>query len=218
MSQKRAALTQGKGKTFKKQKLAPKASMSQVRPQSGYGRNQHPRSGPELKDIDTGPQNSAFNTTGVVTQINPLAQGVDINNRIGNKVVFKSIYIRGAISAGATPTAGAIRTVVVYDKQSNGTAPTMAQMFTATDMTAFNNLQFRDRFVVLKDDTDYIEAAGRSVIPYSAYIRCNLEGLFNSGSSTPQTGSIVVCTFGSNAAGVTAPIMAYTARVRFVDA
>ena len=55
--------------------------------------------------------------------------------RIGKKAVFKNYLLRAAIgvptNTGATPLSGYIRLMIVMDKQTNATAPTVAQILEA---------------------------------------------------------------------------------------
>jgi len=133
----------------------------------------------ETKAVDILP--ASYNLTAAaasVTTLNLVVAGSTFNQRIGRKICLKSLYIRGHYTYTATPSTAAsdpayVRTVVVYDKQTNGAAPTWANVFTSYDQalttssTALDhvNLDFRDRFVILADETHLIMPFGAAQQP-----------------------------------------------------
>lgn len=97
--------------------------------------------------------------------IGKIITGAGPNNRIGSKVVNKSLHIRGTVGPNQANVTGnfvsdILRVVVVYDEQTNGAPPAFTDIFTclnwnnATDQTAFASLNMnnRDRFKVLVDE------------------------------------------------------------------
>lgn len=100
---------------------------------------------------------------GSIVLLNSLREGPSIYERIGRTVCMKSIYINGVFTrppAGAQITNQAIiRLMIVYDSQSNGVAPTFAnivQSYNAianvqSNVTDQLNPDTRDRFKVLCD-------------------------------------------------------------------
>lgn len=174
----------------------------------------------EMKSADLGPAALAYSTTGTITLLNGVAQGLDNGQRIGRKFNVRSILVRGFASVGSTPTASCIRHMLVYDKQTNGVLPVITDILNTVSMLGCNNLDNRDRFVILADKTSYLEAAGRSQIPIKMFLKTNLE-VINSGVASTiasiNTGSLYLITIGQLAAGVTAPTLSVLIRVRFQD-
>ena len=195
----------------------------------------------ERKVIDINTTSYAIESTGTQLQLlNGCVPGSQNYNRIGRKIFMRSLQIRGDVSLTDT-TAGkgvVCRMVIVYDKQSNGSAPTWANIMTsqniagttASDCFAMVNLDNRDRFVIIRDQL-YIPgeidatagqsyAIGPGVIILNEYIPLKLETLYNGGSA----GTIGDITSGSlyafwianaaNASGVTAHV---AFRIRFED-
>jgi len=88
-------------------------------------------------------------------------QGAAPYNRIGSKILNKSLRLRGFISVGSSTTAGQdiLRVLVVYDRQTNGAAPSWGDVCEGTSAAgAANsaalapiNMGNRDRFVTLMD-------------------------------------------------------------------
>jgi len=96
------------------------------------------------------------------TLLNGCIAGSQNYNRIGRKINMKSLQFRGMIAAATVATAAddqLCRIVIVYDKQSNGAAPTWAnvvqsQSIAGTTSSATSdmvNLDNRDRFTIVRD-------------------------------------------------------------------
>lgn len=122
---------------------------------TGVGRGVNMSGLPELKTIDSGsvgPTN--FSTAGAVLLLNGVAQGDDYTNRIGRKITMKSILMRFSVFSQATDnlqTGDILRVMIVYDNQSNGVAPTVANILQTASWDSPQNLDNRDRFLVLAD-------------------------------------------------------------------
>lgn len=101
-------------------------------------------------------------------------EGSGFYNRIGRRIRMKSLHIRGYISPGGGNAAAVSqqmgRIMVLYDRQTNGAAPSIADILTNYDAdgTARTtpaalcglNLNNRDRFVVLRDHQVILPAIG----------------------------------------------------------
>ena len=158
----------------------------------------------ERKVIDINTTQYAIESTGTQLQLlNGCVPGSQNFNRIGRKIFMRSLQIRGAINLTDT-TAGTnvvCRMVIVYDKQSNGSAPTWANIMTSqnisgttsSDVFAMVNLDNRDRFVIIRDQL-YIPGAidntatqtyamGPGTIVLNEYIPLKLETLYSGGSA-----------------------------------
>lgn len=190
-----------------------------VNKRPNYSKNQG-NNATEVKTIDSTIAASEYSTTGTITLLNGVAQGLDNTQRIGRKFNVKSILVRGYASVGSTPTASAIRHIIVYDKQTNLALPGITDILSSANVLGVNNLDNRDRFVILSDKLSYLEAAGRSQIPIKLFIKSNLE-VINGGTAATinsiSTGGIYLITVGTLVTGVTAPKLATTVRVRFQD-
>jgi len=184
----------------------------------------------ELKFTDVGTRSdnitasvSTFTTPGGVFLLNGLAPGSSANQRIGRKVVMKSVYLRGYFAMGATSTGGSpFRVLVVYDKQANATAFATTDVLVQDDFRAANNISNRDRFVVLADRmVDYIGTGDKTVAHFEIFKKINLETMFNAGSAGSigdiTSGSIYVM-FAQTGFIATAPATVnWFSRVRYTD-
>lgn len=179
-------------------------------------------------DVDTALYEAI--TTGSVTLLNGVAQGDDFTNRTGRKITMKSLYIRGVVKNFDTtsgPTLG--RMLIVYDKQANAAAPTVADILKEATSTSQFNLNNRDRFSIIMDkqwavgciDTTATQsfAAGPICHEYKLYKKLNLDTIFNGTGATIAsiaTGSIYMVIIGD----VTTTQGCYfrlSSRIRFTD-
>jgi len=214
---------------FKRPKVVVRSSQSA--PRTGGFRNPVRMRGPgasELKWIDIN-STAAFNAaTGVaaLTLLNGCTLGSDATNRIGRKIVMRSLQMRMSVLDTAVQAARfAGRVLVVYDSQSNGVAPTQADILqAATSWHAPMNLNNRERFKVIWDKIftiDSIQGSGNNPWICKKFKKLpNLETIFNSGNAGSvgdiQTGSLYMLTFATGEAAST-PGMVFYSRVRFAD-
>lgn len=182
----------------------------------------------ETKVADTDPAAYACDTTGSVTLLNGIATGTDYTDRVGRKVVIKSIYLRGFVLPVDTSTSNNLsRLILVYDKQPNGAAPAVTDILKSSTAQSQLNINNRDRFMILMDKqyamgaydatTGYIGSP--SVQQVKKYKKCNLETIYGGTLSTIasiNTGALYLVTIGSAAAAAGGEFRG-SVRVRFVD-
>lgn len=195
----------------------------------------------ERKVIDVLQTAFAPETTGTqLLLLNGCQVGTQNYNRIGRKIRMRSIAIRGQIQPTDTTIAATMcRMIIVYDRQTNGAAPTYANIMQSQDITgttastAFSmvNLDNRDRFVIVRDKfygfgaidstaTQALSSASPGIYPINEYVKCKFETIFNTGSAGTvgdiSSGSLYLFWVASNAsaAGVQATV---STRLRFDD-
>jgi len=185
----------------------------------------------ELKTIDVDPATYAGNTTPDITLLNGVATGTDFTQRIGRKIVMKSLYLRGYVESKDTTTTNCLwRTLIVYDNQSNGAAPIITDILKSSNVTSHVNLDNRDRFKILFDrefalapiDTTATQSycGAPTILKFKKYLRLNHEVLFNGTAATVgsiATGSIYMVNF-SDVAAATGGSAVIATRIRFSDA
>jgi len=185
----------------------------------------------ERKAIDT---TFAFANIGSaaanITLINGCATGTDFTERIGRKILMKSLLLRAEFqpnTAVNNSIGEQVRFIVVYDMQTNGAALTTTDLLTAAATNAPNNLNNRDRFRILVDKYFATPPAtfaagvlangtGTSKV-IKIYKRFNLETIYSGTTAVVgsiQTGSLHVFTLSGNQFVATE----WVARVRFEDA
>ena len=181
-------------------------------------------SGIERKNID---DSAAKWTTTVatwtITVLNDVAQGTTAITRLGRKILMKSVLVQGTL----TNSSGQGRILIVYDRQANGAAPAATDVLTSNTIMAIQNLDNRDRFIILADIFPYAQdetlAAGNNgsgsggIMAYKRYIKCNLETIYGGNAGTIadiNSGSLLMLT---NCNGGTVAGESGIVRVRFVD-
>lgn len=174
----------------------------------------------EYKFFDFTLATAEFSTTGTISLINGITQGNDFNNIDGRKAILKSVAVHGQIAVGATPTASGTRWLLVYDKAPLGALPAITDILTAISMAGHVNISNSQRFIILADQYDYVEAAGRSAVPGNFFRKIGLPVSMKSNDGAIGnfvTGAIYLVTVGNLATGATAPTFNYRSRVRFID-
>lgn len=113
----------------------------------------------EVKSLDL-TVSTTIDTTGSVQALNLIRSGASFFNRIGRRIEMKSLMVKLQISPLRTMgTNDYVRIVVVYDRQTNGAAPAVADIIQDTDQAGANstniftdiNLNNRDRFLIFMD-------------------------------------------------------------------
>jgi len=196
------------------------------------------RAGAELKRVDLGTKNPAFDTTGTVDYLlNGLDLGSSSWNRVGRRIRMTKLEIRGVyypdISAASGPSYA--RTVVFYDKQCNGTIPTWGTIFNTTTFNGSSsngpfsmpNIYNEKRFEILWDNTivfGEVNVAGNvysnanpGAIPMDHCIDLDHETTYDAGTAGDvtdiNTGSLVI-KFIATTSGVNA---SFQSRVHFYE-
>jgi len=134
----------------------------------------------EVKSLDIGiltaaPGGAALacNTTGSIIPLNLVQAGSSFFNRIGRKIEMRTVEFQGTFGATAnTATNGpyTMRVAIIYDRQTNGATPSLADIFQDTEQNGTNttaaesglNLNNRDRFSVIMDKRIMLPGASNS--------------------------------------------------------
>lgn len=196
----------------------------------------------EKKVIDIVSTGYNIENTGTQLQLlNGCVAGSQNYQRIGRKINLKSLQIHGKINVADNNVAAGVtvRLLIVFDKQSNGAAPTYSDIIKsqsitpATSSTVFDmvNLDNRDRFEIIRDlyytlggiDTTATQtwAASPLLTNVNLYIKLgNRETVYNAGTAGSvgdiQSGALYFFLIAdqANAAGASANL---SCRTRFVD-
>lgn len=185
--------------------------------------------GKELKFFDTA-NSFLFDATGEVPatgQLVLIPQGDTESTRDGRLATIKSIQIRGVVTfaPGALGTAASVAYMaLVLDKQANGAAAAITDVYTGADMSLnFRNLNNADRFEILKkwtfttiSEAGVTTAYNNVVIPVDYYTRCNIPIDWSStaGAITEIRSNNLFLVAGSTVDDV--PAFVGATRVRFV--
>lgn len=202
-------------------------SSRRYNPKSGYGFSV--RSG-ELKTIDTGTVTLTVANTGNFVLLNGLQLGTDISNRVGRKIIIKSILSRMAtlpLTTASSAGGDLARVIIFQDMQSNGAAPANTDLLQTASYASPLSLANRDRFKILFDHTFTTAATVYTAGALTAgdprptakklYKKCFIETIFNANNNGNITdiasGSLYM--FAISQGG--AIRLEYNHRVRFAD-
>jgi len=163
----------------------------------------------EYKFVDTTygvlntPITLSTGTSSTFLLLNGLKLGTGAYQRIGNKIAMKSLYwsvgfaLASQDSDPATDTNinnVGVRFMIVYDKQTNGALPVTGDLLSAfsgvdnntaraIDIHSPNNLNNRDRFIVLSDKRFILQSGGPSSRYIKKYKRLNTSVAYKSGAT-----------------------------------
>lgn len=173
----------------------------------------------ERKFIDTQIINTAMASTGTITQLTNLVQGVTDSTRIGNKITVVGCLLTYIIDANITTN---IRVMLVQDKQTNGAIYTNADLLhdaTAQDIIVSpKNADFKRRFHVYHDKNYSYSVAGVATKFYKKFFKMNVPMRFdaNAGDITDLQSSSLSWFVATETAGA-AVVNTLFCRVYYID-
>lgn len=112
-----------------------------------------------IKDVT--PATQTPTSTSTLYLLSGLTNGGGATQRDGRIVWWKSFLATMAVAKHASATHTNLRAIVFYDRQPTGAAPTAAQLLDLSSVTAIfahRNLDFRNRFKVIRDKRVQVDA------------------------------------------------------------
>lgn len=196
--------------------------------QIGRGLNRRGVASKETGYVDLASAQYACDTTGSVTLLATVAQGASVNQRVGKKIMWKSLQMRGNLRSNSATTISDNAFLIVYDKRPTGALPSITDILVTANSAAFNNDANSGRFRILKRvDAETVgnittPATGQEAISEDFFL--DLKGLpcvFKAAGTGAigdiEEGAIYLVTCGDQAAGNTAGTLVASFRTRFVD-
>jgi len=184
---------------------------------------------PELKSYQLAASfTNVVSGSGAIIYLSPIAQGTDVDDRIGDKVHMHSIAVKFKVTGGLDSTAGSLGLVGVYlikDLQSNGVVPTVAGTSQSIfvnpgPVQAMINPTTKDRFKLIRSYVygSYATYSGNQ-LPLGQFASKANHIMTYHDSTTAQTGAgknayYLVCLTDSND---TTDLATYS-EIRFTDA
>jgi len=178
--------------------------------------------------VDLAVANYALDTTGSITLLATVAQGTDVNKRIGKKIMWKSLQCRGMCLNNAAALVNDCSLLVVYDKRPTGALPAVTDVLVSAAAASFNNDVNSGRFKILKRH-DFllsgIPATTNGDGPAeSADFFLKLKGLpavYKAAATGAigdiEEGALYLVTVGNTVAGTAAAVATIGFRTRFID-
>jgi len=89
------------------------------------------------------------NTTGSIVLAATIPQGAAVQERVGKKILLKSMQVRGYVTADGTTTTTMGAWILVYDKRPTGALPTITDILDTINVNSFLNDANSGRFKIL---------------------------------------------------------------------
>ena len=184
----------------------------------------------EMGYVDVANTSYALDTTGTVTLLNVVAQGAGVSQRVGKKILLRSLQFRGNMQNGNTAAANDVAFMIVYDKRPTGALPTITDILALATPTSMNNDANGGRFSILKrwDEiligniaaaANYTEAAVKGCDWYLDLK--NRQTVYKAAATGAigdiEEGALYLVTIGGQAAGTAAAALFGAFRMRFID-
>lgn len=165
-------------------------------------------------------------TTASVLSLNNMGAGDTALLRDGNKILCKSIQLRGSFSLEAVSANAIVRYMIIHDKNANGTAPTAAQVFEGTPaVQGLKNIGNASRFVTLLDKTIVLNSTTTTATALqkeyiSEYVKIpqnlQLAAYADGTAAVPTSGSLSLIIISDLAAGAADVDTFINTRLRFI--
>lgn len=157
--------------------------------------------------------------TGVSAAINQITQGVANNQRLGSKIVIRSLAYRFDFDINSAATIPcAIRAIIFWDRQPNAysVALSPADLLATASYLSYNNVANSSRFVVLRNHNIALAPNGPQTAFIEGFVKLNMNSFYvNTVSDNPTTGALMCLFIGDQAANTPAVVASF--RTRFID-
>lgn len=183
--------------------------------------------------VDTASATYAFDTTGTIALVPTIAQGASVNQRVGKKILLKSLQMRGLAQNGTTASTNDCAMLIVYDKRPTGALPAITDILVTANSQAMNNDANSGRFAILKRWDFLMIGPVTGTIATQQLTDCsalsadffldlqNRAEVFKAAATGAigdiEEGALYVVTVGNIPAGTGAASMVTTFRTRFID-
>jgi len=178
--------------------------------------------------VDLASAGYGLSTTGTITLIATVAQGASVSQRVGKKILWKSLQFRGFINAGDTGTIADYAIIIVYDKRPTGVMPAITDVLNTANSLSFNNDANSGRFRILKRidgvmiGNNLTPDTGCEMVDVSYYLKlrglpCVYKAAATGAIGDIEEGALYQITVGNIAAGTANPALTGGFRTRFID-
>lgn len=176
----------------------------------------------EAKFYDQAIGGTYTNGDNTASWLSGITVGTASNQRNGQSVLAKSLFIRGNIVMNAAATTQVLRVLVVMDKQRGGTTPTISDVLESSGVGWINSpltMQQAGRFVVLSDRNYDMSINGNNrSLQYKFF--CKLKHHIRwdeSGNAIgdAEQGQLYLLAVSND--GVNPPTFDFHSRLRFID-
>lgn len=181
--------------------------------------------------VDVAQADYALDTTGSIVQLNVVPQGAGTSQRVGKKIMLKSLQCHGHIHTNQDTEILHTSVLIVYDKRPTGILPAITDVLVTANSNSFNNDVNSGRFSILKRWDDVLIGGDDAVGTPQTSNNAKSSDWFLKLTGLPQVfkaagtgaigdieeGALYLITVGNIAAGVLAGIANLGFRVRYID-
>lgn len=158
---------------------------------------------------------------GSIQCISYCATGDDVDNRQGNSILVRSMYIRADIQANAAATNTYFRIIVFMDKENQGTDPTASDVLATVGSsyapTSPLNVDHIARYTILVDKTITMDAVKSITSSFVKYIPLQHHLKYTGTAAANIYKNAVYMLMLSNQVTTNLPAFQLTARMGFYD-
>lgn len=179
--------------------------------------------------VDLAVATYAMNTTGSITMIATVPQGTSVNSRVGKRIRWNSIQIRGYVSSDSTTVQCNGALLLVYDKRPTGSLPAITDILVSVNQNSFNNDDNSGRFKIIRrwdwafigNNTTAGQQTDSTVRALNEYVKLKDMCVYKTGTTGViaqiEQGALYAITVGNVAAGTGDANAGIGYRVRFTD-
>lgn len=175
----------------------------------------------EFKVVEKYESGISAPNSGTISCLNALQQGDDFNRRSGRQVRIKSLQLRFSVTKHTSATASRARVIIFIDKDPNQVQCSTSDVLensTASTIKAFRKLDFRKRFILLKDNVFTLNADTPEQM-FVLYKEMDLKVVYDASNngdiSDIISNSIHILVIGDESTNT--PTFEYNTRIRFID-
>lgn len=171
----------------------------------------------EEKTYDTNQLNLSVSTTPHVALINDIDQGDGDNDRNGNQIKARQVYIKSELKRNTSASHNNVRVILLKDTEPTSTLPSATDLFdgaTTYHVIAKKRYDNRKRFQFLHDRV--YELGEKNTQVFEIFERMGLELNYSDGTGTNVTNCALYLVIISNDA-TNPPTVSYTCRLTYVD-
>lgn len=173
----------------------------------------------------------ADTSTASIGLIATIAQGASVNQRIGKKITYKGMQIRGHVRSNAATTHADCALLIIYDRDPSGSPPALpaiTDILTSHSSNAFLNDANSDRFRVLRrldfalSGNVTAPATGNEIHQIEEYVdlkglKAQFKAVGTGAIGDIADGALYYVVVGNQAAGTAAATVGVGFRTRFID-
>lgn len=161
---------------------------------------------------------AAIDTSGTVSSLSLIAQGLDYQNRIGDSIKLQRIEFRLRWQVG-TGVATYVRTLLVRDLDNYGTKPTLGDVLQTVSILSPKDYLNADRFSILYDELGTLNQSDtNSVSTFEMAHEGHIKYLGTTAADASNgKGSLYLMFLSNEAAGANAPTVTLHTRIYYTD-